>query len=269
MTRHLYYVYVYVDPRNFEEFYYGKGKGSRRYAHLTDTSDSEKTTRIRSIQAQGLLPIIRTVAAGLTEAEAHLIETTLIWKLGNGLTNRAAGRYSSLFRPHSSMHRDIPGFDYQNGLYFVNVGDGPHRKWEDCHALGFVSAGQGADWRDQILGLAEGDVIAAYLKGHGFVGVGKVLHRAVAFNSYRHEGKLLTECGLSAERMWENAGDPERSEYVVKIRWKKAVKREAAKWKRNSGLYTPQFIRATLERQPITIEFLDAEFNVNLREMAA
>jgi hypothetical protein len=23
-----YYVYVYIDPRNYEEFYYGKGKGS-------------------------------------------------------------------------------------------------------------------------------------------------------------------------------------------------------------------------------------------------
>ena len=25
-----YYVYVYIDPRNHEEFYYGKGKGSRQ-----------------------------------------------------------------------------------------------------------------------------------------------------------------------------------------------------------------------------------------------
>ena len=25
-----YYVYVYIDPRNFEEFYFGKGKGSRK-----------------------------------------------------------------------------------------------------------------------------------------------------------------------------------------------------------------------------------------------
>lgn len=29
-----YYVYVYIDPRNYEEFYYGKGKGSRKNAHL-------------------------------------------------------------------------------------------------------------------------------------------------------------------------------------------------------------------------------------------
>jgi hypothetical protein len=28
------YVYVYIDPRNFEEFYYGKGKGNRKEAHI-------------------------------------------------------------------------------------------------------------------------------------------------------------------------------------------------------------------------------------------
>ena len=40
-----YYVYVYIDPRNYEEFYYGKGKGSRKDAHLSDSSDSEKARR--------------------------------------------------------------------------------------------------------------------------------------------------------------------------------------------------------------------------------
>ena len=38
-----YYVYVYIDPRNFEEFYYGKGKGSRKNAHHSGVSDSEKS----------------------------------------------------------------------------------------------------------------------------------------------------------------------------------------------------------------------------------
>lgn len=269
MNRRDYYVYVYIDPRNLEEFYYGKGKGSRRYAHLSDTSDSEKAVRIRAIHEAGEIPIIRTVAASLTEEEAHLIETTLIWKLGNGLTNRVAGKYSSKFRPHHTLHRELPGFDYQNGIYYVNVGDGPNRKWEDCRRLGFMSAGQGPEWRDQILELSEGDVVAAYLTGHGFVGVGKVTSRAVPFNSYLHEGKLLTQCDLIAERMWQNAEDPDKSEYVARVQWKKTVTRENARWKKKSGLYTTQLIRATLERQPITINFLQEEFGVDLGRMAA
>jgi hypothetical protein len=47
-----YYVYVYIDPRNYEEFYYGKGKGSRKDAHLNDTSDSAKAKRILDIKIE-------------------------------------------------------------------------------------------------------------------------------------------------------------------------------------------------------------------------
>jgi hypothetical protein len=45
-----FYVYVYIDPRNYEEFYYGKGAGARRVAHLTEETDSEKVARIRAIR---------------------------------------------------------------------------------------------------------------------------------------------------------------------------------------------------------------------------
>lgn len=263
-----YYVYVYVDPRNFEDFYYGKGKGSRRFAHLIDTSDSsEKATRIRAIKADGLLPIIRTVAAGLTEAEAHLIETTLIWKLGRGLTNRAAGRYASLFRPHHTMHRDLPRFDYQNGIYYFNVGEGPHRNWDDCRRLGFLAAGQGPRWRNQILDLAEGDVVVAYLKGHGYVGVGKVAAQAVQYRDFTLDGCLLQDHDLVAPRMSENSDNPETCEYVAKVDWKASVPRLDAKWRRNSGLFATQLVRASLERQPETMSFVEAAFNLSLRTM--
>src|SRR5450759_5022128 len=136
-----FYVYVYVDPRNYEEFYYGKGKGARRIAHLSDETDSEKVARINAIRKEGLDPIVRTIAAGLTEQEALLIETTLIWKLGKNLTNLASGHFVSLFRPHNTLHKELPSFDFQNGIYLVNVGEGPTRNWDDCLRLGFLAAG--------------------------------------------------------------------------------------------------------------------------------
>ena len=74
-----YYVYVYIDPRNFEEFYYGKGKGSRKDAHLFEDSDSEKSKRIKAIKKEGLEPIIRVIARGLSEHDALLVEKTLLW----------------------------------------------------------------------------------------------------------------------------------------------------------------------------------------------
>ena len=77
-----FYVYVYIDPRNFEEFYYGKGKGDRKNAHLDDTADTAKTKRIADIKKEGLEPIIRVIARGLSENDALLVEKTLLWKLG-------------------------------------------------------------------------------------------------------------------------------------------------------------------------------------------
>ena len=68
-----YYVYVYIDPRNYEEFYYGKGKGSRKEAHLTDESDTEKANRISVIKKQGLEPIVRVIARNLSEHDAFLV----------------------------------------------------------------------------------------------------------------------------------------------------------------------------------------------------
>jgi hypothetical protein len=83
----VFYVYVYIDPRNFEAFYYGKGTGSRKNVHLSDQRDSEKVKRIKAIKKEGLEPIIKVIANGLTEKEALLVEKTLIWKLGRNLTN--------------------------------------------------------------------------------------------------------------------------------------------------------------------------------------
>ncbi|HEY0349228.1 MAG TPA: hypothetical protein VGC60_13845 [Pyrinomonadaceae bacterium] len=59
------YVYVYIDPRNLEEFYYGKGKGSRKDSHLFEESDSEKSRRISLIKQADLDPIIRVIARDL------------------------------------------------------------------------------------------------------------------------------------------------------------------------------------------------------------
>ncbi len=268
MSDRNYYVYVYIDPRNHEEFYYGKGKGSRRIAHLSDSSDSEKVARIRAIANEGLLPIIRTVAAGLSEPEAHLIETTLIWKLGRGLTNKAAGRFVSLFRPHNALHRELAGFDFQNGIYYFNVGEGPHRNWDDCRRLGFLSAGHGPQWRDQVLDLAEGDVVVAYLKGKGYVGVGKVMARAVPYINFQLNGRLLQDFDLVAP-LWEDADDLTLSEYVIRIDWIASVPRTEAKWRSRAGLYTTQLVRASLDRQPVTVAFIESEFNVSLGALAA
>lgn len=261
------YVYVYMDPRNFEEFYFGKGKGSRKSAHLSDTSGTGKAKRIKAIQAEGLEPIVRVVARGLSEHDALLVEKTLLWKLGRMLTNVSSGHYADKFRPHDTFHLELSGFDFQNGVYYYNVGEGPHRHWDDYREFGFISAGQGVKWRDAILGFQPGDVIAAYLKQYGYVGIGKIQRRARPIREIMINGKPLLSYALRPKRFAENADSDELSEYVCTVEWEVAVQRQNAKWKPKSGLYTTTHVRASLDGQPSTVSFLEEQFGISLRDL--
>ena len=261
-----YYVYVYIDPRNFEEFYYGKGTGSRKSAHLTDDSDTEKAKRIGAIKKEGLEPIIKVIAKGLTEKEALLVEKTLIWKLGRNLTNLSSGHFADKFRPHNTLHQDLSGFDFNNGIYYVNVGQGQHRSWADCKEFGFLSAGQGIKWSDPIRTLEPGDIVVAYLKNHGYVGIGRVTEKSVRINDFRIDGKSLRQLALKEPNIFENC-ENSKSEYPVKIEWIRTVDSKEAKWKRNGGLFTSQLIKASLQGQRATKEFLEIEFNITFKDL--
>jgi hypothetical protein len=261
-----YYVYVYIDPRNFEEFYYGKGKANRKDAHLKDNSDSEKSKRIKAILKAGLNPIIKVIAKELTEREAFLIEKTLIWKLGKNLTNQSSGHFAEKFRPHDTMHLDLAHFDFKNGLYYVNVGEGDHRHWDDCRKYGFLSAGQDRKYSDPIRTLMQGDIVAAYLKGKGYVGIGRVKEQAVRLNDFKIDGKLLNTLDLKTLDIYDNC-ENENSEFPIKIEWIKSVDRKDGKWKSNNGLFSSQLIKASLQGQPKTISFLEKEFEISFNEI--
>lgn len=262
------YVYVYIDPRNLEEFYYGKGTGSRSHAHLAEDNDSEKVARIKAIRAEGLEPMIRVIARGLTSEEALMVETALIWKLGRTLTNVAAGQFVSRFRPPNTLHKRLARFDFENGIYYFNVGEGPTRNWDDCRTHGFLAAGGGPQWRDQILGIEPGDVVVAYLKGHGYVGAGTVTAGAVPFRDYRPHGVPLKVVELVQPGVGHDPDDLQVCEYLIPVTWHAAVPREEAAWQPKSGLFTTQLVKATLDGQPRTIEFVEEAFGVDLRALA-
>jgi hypothetical protein len=261
-----YYVYVYIDPRNHEQFYYGKGRGSRKNAHLLDKSDSKKARRIKTIQSEGLQPIIRVIACNLTEAEALLVEKTLLWNLGKFSDNVASGHFAEKFRPHNTLHKPLSGFDYKAGVYYYNVGEGKIRVWEDMRNLGFISAGQGARWRDYMLGFSPGDLFVAYLKKHGFVGMGLIVESAAMIRHVRIKGKPLLSLPVKSEGLNANCSDPEKSEYACKVKWLRTVSKEDAVWSTSQKLYTTTHVRASLDGQPATVSFLENEFKVQIRE---
>ncbi|MBX3513558.1 MAG: GIY-YIG nuclease family protein [Xanthobacteraceae bacterium] len=261
-----YYVYVYIDPRNFEEFYYGKGKDSRKDAHLSAKGDSAKTRRIEAILKSGSQPIVRVIAKGLTEAEALLIEKTLLYKLGKSLTNIATGHFANKFRPHDTLHIDLPGFDFKSGIYYYNVGQGEHRQWEDYRKFNFISAGQGRQWARAILGFNVGDIFTAYLKGKGYVGIGQIAEKARPIRDVRINGRPLIDLPLKCKKMNNNIHSDQKCEYVALVKWIKSV--PASEAKSSKSYFMTANVRASLNNQPRTRAYLEKAFNVNFGELA-
>jgi hypothetical protein len=262
-----YYVYVYIDPRSYQEFYFGKGRGSRKDAHLSENSDSEKSKQIKAIQKEGLEPIVRVIARNLSEHDALLVEKTLLWKLGKQLTNISSGHYASNFRPHSSLHKKLSGFDYRNGLYYYNIGECETRCWIDYKTYGFISAGGGTQWREQILSFEQGDVVAAYLKGKGFVGIGKIISTAKPVRDVIINRKPLLSYPLEQPNLGAMRDNDDLSEYVALVEWAESVNASDAKWKAKSGLYTTPLIKASLDNQPKTVSFLEDSFDLSIKKL--
>jgi hypothetical protein len=271
-----FYVYVYIDPRSFEPFYYGKGHGSRQFSHLLDSAEGEKTAKIKEIRAEGLEPIIRVVAKGLTEEQALLVEKTLIWH-SRGLTNIATGSFKEKFRPLNTLHRTLPDFDYPNQVHYFNVGDGEHRCWEDNVSYGYVGAGQGKAFRKAIRGLQPGDIVVARLNNVGYVGIGRVMSEATPARDFRvpkfaiceqNRGKLLIDVGLRT-LIADNLDDDNLCEYMVAVKWIKTVGRETKYWKKNAGLFAQRgTTRASLVNQRKTVDFVGRCFEVDLEQLA-
>jgi hypothetical protein len=151
-----------------------------------------------------------------------------------------------------------------NRLYYFNVGDGQCRTWEDCCKYNFISAGQGRRWRDAICGFKPGDLFAAYLKGRGYVGIGRIKEGAQRINKVEIAGKPLASL---CPRMASNCDSEEHSEYVAKVEWIKTVARDAAKLKRKAGIYTTTHVRASLDGQPNTVAFLSDAFEVKFKDL--
>lgn len=192
-----------------------------------------------------------------------------MWKLGKLTTNVATGHFADKFRPPNTLHKELSGFDYQNGIYYYNVGEGDHRNWDDYVKFSFISAGQGTRWRNSILGFNPGDIFAAYLKRHGFVGIGRIKSKAEMARDVRVDEKPLLSLPLLCRNMDDNSDDDELSEYVCLVDWIKTFPRNKAKRRSTPKLFTTTHVRASLDGQPDTITFLDEAFGVNLREMAA
>ena len=265
-----YYVYMYIDPRNNQEFYYGKGQGKRKFSHLKGKSDTEKNKRIRAIKKAGKKPIIKVIAAGLTEKDAELVETTLLWKLGRFTDNVLSGPRSKIFRPQNTLHLDHPGFDFNNEIYRANVGEPKSskkigRKWEDYKKYGFFCAGSGRKSIDLVKGLNDDDILVMYLTGKGFVGVGKVQEKALPAKDFKVKGKSILD--INTHGSYDgNKNNLNKCQYMVKVKWIKKEDRENAV--KAAGMsFNLRGTLVPISKNSKMIDFIKKAFSIDLYKL--
>jgi hypothetical protein len=230
---------------------------------LLEDGESAKLERIKQIVNENLTPTIRVLARDLTDEQALIVETTLIWQAKHLLTNKSSGKFISKFRPPRTLYKEIVGFDYHHRLWFFNVGEGRHRRWKDNVKYGYVGGGQRGVFRDAVEGLGRGDVIAAYVSGCGYVGVGKITGEARPAREFRlKDGTLLIDKPDVAPKIKENLDSLDDCEWMAPVKWVATIGGKDAYFEKKSGLFAPRSVRASLDEQPKTIEFIEDKFRI-------
>jgi len=148
--------------------------------------------------------------------------------------------------------------------FYVSLGEGEFRNWDDCRKYGFVSAGGGPFYIGTLFHLFIGARLFVNIPKTGFVGVGEVIDTVQSLNDFKVDlnGKassVLTIPDLKAPNIGLRKDDPERCEHFVRVRWLKTVPREEAYWEK--GLFASQHSACKL-RQSFTIDRLCDHFGI-------
>lgn len=148
--------------------------------------------------------------------------------------------------------------------FYVSLGEGEHRNWDDCQKYGFVSGG-GGKWYSQTLKLLfPGSRFFVNIPKTGYVGVGIVKENAVPVKDFKvqldgQEVPILN-APLMASKMGENADDLDLCEYLVRVEWIKVVSRSSAYWEK--GLFALQHTACRMTSS-FTIERLSQHFRLD------
>ena len=114
----------------------------------------------------------------------------------------------------------------------MSFGDVSSRDWEDARQYGFISAG-GGSWYSQTLKLlSPGDRVWVNIPKIGYVGVGRVTEAVTPvedFLVHTADGEQPCLRVLKHAALYkQNAYDPAKAEYFVRVRWLDTVPKERA-----------------------------------------
>ncbi|MCW8088035.1 PDDEXK family nuclease [Sabulicella glaciei] len=143
-----------------------------------------------------------------------------------------------------------------SGEWFINVASEPHRSWDDCRTLGFVSGA--GDWAEELGRPAPGDRFYAYIKGRGYVGTGRVVGSGPQpINEFvLADGARLRDQSLRQPAVLSRYP----SELGLAVAWDKTLPESSAAWFK--GGFANQHICCRLRHRP-TLDFLAEQFGTD------
>ena len=145
------------------------------------------------------------------------------------------------------------------GYYYVNAGhDADVRNWEDMREFGFIAAGYGRFYSEQLERLSPGDPIYVYQKGFGYIGFGVVTQASLMAKEFRtSEGSTLPDVQLRQSAILHDSDDPEKADHLVGVAWHNTVSISEAKT--FSCIFANQNVVCKLTH-PATLDFLADSF---------
>jgi hypothetical protein len=165
----------------------------------------------------------------------------------------------------ASQSKSRKGSEPWNGRdFYISLGEGEHRTWDDCRRYSFISGGQGK-WYSQTLKLLfPGARVFVNIPKTGYVGVGTVKESPLPIKDFKvvidNQEIPILNAPLKASNMGENAEDLDLCEYIVRVEWIKTFPRNQAYWEK--GLFAIQHTACRLTNA-FTIEKLSKYFGLD------
>ncbi len=124
-----------------------------------------------------------------------------------------------------------------NGEYYAAFGDEESRNWFEAIKYGFISAG-GGPWYSKTLALLKpGGRVWVFIPGRGYVGVGIIEEPVVKVDAFQvtlEDGRRVPihhpDARIQAPQMFTHMADPEKAEYVVRVKWIQTHSPSEAVW---------------------------------------
>jgi hypothetical protein len=147
-----FYVYTYTDPLTDDVIYIGKGKGSRLYAHLCPSKQTDTLfyRKLKKMKREGRSPIVEKLFTELTEREAFDFETFCILSLGRKadktgtlLNLTVGGEGASGCRASDETRRKVSESRTKRPVVSLDLETGEITHYESISATGFGRANIG------------------------------------------------------------------------------------------------------------------------------